>query len=156
MLGPAVQDVATEKVRYGRASLTIARSTPTFHFDDFDGLLAAYERGEAHATSVAAAFLRERVVDHTPSFDWRTATLLPLIRIVCEVSDDPKLEASTPTELADALVRVRASRGRRAGNAAARAQVAAKRGRRLFRLPLSPRAGKAPGLPPGTRAPSAS
>ena len=136
-----VQDVTTEKVRYGRASLSIARSSPAFHFGDFDELLTAYERGEARATSVAAAFLRERIVDHTPSFEWGTATITPLIKIVCEVSDDPKLVASTPTELADALVRARAAgnghAGNGRGNGRAQAEIAAKRGRRLFRLPLS-------------------
>ena len=102
-------DVATETVRYGRARLTIARSAPPAPlFEDFDMLLDSYERGKARASSVAAAFLRERVVDHTPSFEWRTARLTELIPIVCELSDEPKLKASTPTELADALVRARA------------------------------------------------
>jgi hypothetical protein len=136
-MGAGLQEVATEKVRYGRASLTIARSEPALHFDDFDDLLAAYERGEARATSVAAAFLRERVVDHTPSFEWATARLIPLIPIVCEVSEDPKLTATTPTELADALLRVRGSRAR---NGARPARRAVRPRRRLVRLPLRSKA----------------
>ena len=112
--------VAVETVRYGRARLTIARTAPASPFDDLDDLLDAYERGDARPTSVTAAFLRQRVVDHTPSFHWGTSKLTDLIPIVCAASDDPKLEASTPDELADALVRTRAGHppARLSGNGA--------------------------------------
>ena len=140
MSGIGQEAGAVEKVRYGRATLMIARSQPERHFDDFDDLLAAYERGEARATSVAAAFLRDRVVDHTPSFEWRTAKLRPLIPIVCGLSEDPKLEASTPTELADALVRAKAQSEERSGNGKAAPDSTPKRRARLFRIPLRSRA----------------
>lgn len=100
-------EVSVETVRYGRARLTVARSAPPRDLEGLAELVDAYSRGEARATSVAAAFLHQRVVDHSPSFDWRSAKLRQLIPIVCALSEDPKLEASTPTELADALMRAR-------------------------------------------------
>ena len=133
MSGPGRENGALEKVRYGRATLVIARSQPDRHFEDFDDLLAAYGRGEARATSVAAAFLRDRVVDHTPSFEWRTAKLTALIPVVCSLSEDPKIEASSPTELADALLAAHGRNGHK-GNGAAKTPQRPRR--RLFRIPL--------------------
>ena len=98
---------AVETVRYGRARLTVARSAPPRDLVGLDEVVDAYGRGEARPTSVAAAFLRQRVVDHSPSFDWRSARLVELIPIVCALSDEPALTASTPTELADELLRTR-------------------------------------------------
>jgi len=134
MFDPGDNGLATEVVRYGRARLTIARSQPPLTFTDFDELLAAYARGEAEATSVAAAFLRERVVDHSASFDWRTAKLRGLIPIVCELSESPKLEASTPKELADALARAAGHTPGANGSGPAGQRTR----KRLVRIPLPP------------------
>jgi hypothetical protein len=98
---------AVETVRYGRARLTVARSTPPRDLVGLGEVVEAYGRGQARATSVAAAFLRQRVVDHSPSFDWRSARLMELLPIVCALSDEPKLHASTPAELADELLGTR-------------------------------------------------
>jgi hypothetical protein len=93
-------------VRYGRARLTVLRSD---RLDEgrLGETLRAYEQGDARPASVARAFLRARVVDHSPSFEWRSAKPTELIPIIGAVSDPP-LEATTPKELADELVRMRA------------------------------------------------
>ena len=117
---------AVETVRYGRARLTVARSTPPRDLVGLAEAVEEYRRGEARATSVAAAFLRQRVVDHSPSFEWSSAQLTQLIPIVCALSDEPKLHASTPAELADELV----------GNGSNGTQPKAERETPSGRLPL--------------------
>ena len=102
------ESAAAVRVRYGRASLTVARSGPVGESGALAEVLDAYERGEARPASVARAFLRERVIEHSPSFEWRSVKLAELIPAVTAVSSDPELRAQTPKELADELVRARA------------------------------------------------
>jgi hypothetical protein len=98
------------RVRYGRARLTVATGGRLDADDPLGRAIDEYERGEARATTVARAYLRSRVVDHSPSFSWRNAKLSELIPLVTSVSAGPRLEAQSSAELADELVRLRTAR----------------------------------------------
>ncbi len=97
----------TEDVRYHRARLTVARAGPLDGDDRLGAALDSYEKGDVRPGTVAMAYLRARVVDHSPSFRWRGARLGELIPLVTSVSAGPKIEAETSRELADALVELR-------------------------------------------------
>ena len=97
----------TEDVRYHRARLTVARAGPLDGDDRLGQALDSYENGDVRPGTVAMAYLRARVVDHSPSFRWRGARLGELIPLVTSVSASPKIEAETSRELADALVELR-------------------------------------------------
>jgi hypothetical protein len=67
--------------------------------------LDGYRGGETSAEDVGWAFVRERVEKHSPTFSWRKADLERLIVLVSECSESPHIEARTPEELVDALVK---------------------------------------------------
>lgn len=96
---------ATEKIRYGRAVLTVecwvsVRGTRI-------GLaLQSYRRDEASAEDVAWAFVGEQVISHTSSFKWPDADLGRLLPRVSAVVTHPKLQARTPTALISELEKV--------------------------------------------------
>jgi len=105
-VGGRLSELGVEKLRYGRARLTVARSGPLTAADRLGDALDAYEKGEARPAVVANAYLRARVVDHSPSFRWRGTRLGELIPLVTSVAE-PAIEAETSRELADELVRLR-------------------------------------------------
>jgi len=99
---------ATCKKRYGRASLTIRRwggLGSLISESDLVKKLDGYRAGETSAEDVAWACVRERVEKHSPTFSWRKADLERLIVLVSECSGSPHIEARTPEELAEALVK---------------------------------------------------
>ena len=61
-------------VRHGRARLTISRSGEMSE-GDLGPAIKRYEKGEIDAEDLAWAFVRTRVVRHTPSFNWDGANL---------------------------------------------------------------------------------
>jgi hypothetical protein len=96
------------RVRYGRSRLTVAPSGPLDRDDALGRALDSYERGEPRAAAaVARAYLRDRITDHSPSFSWRGAKISELIPLVTGVSADPRIEAESSRELADALLALR-------------------------------------------------
>lgn len=90
------------KVRYGRATSTVERTDGVL-MTTLSDLLAAYRKGEASAEEVAGAFIKERVVEHSPTFKWEDIDLLKLLPRVTAVTTEPELKAKTPEELVPEL-----------------------------------------------------
>jgi hypothetical protein len=86
------------KVRYGRATLTIERTDGVF-MTALSDLLAAHRKEEVSAEEVAWAFIKERVVEHSPTFRWEDIDLLKLLPRVTAVTREPEIKAQTPAEL---------------------------------------------------------
>lgn len=86
------------KVRYGRATLTVERTDGVL-MSALSDLLSAHRKGEASAEEVAWAFIRERTVEHSPTFHWEDIDLLKLLPRVTAVSREPAIKAKTPEEL---------------------------------------------------------
>lgn len=93
------------KVRYGRATLTIAR-WGAVALSDTGEVIGRWREGEATPEDVAWAFVRSRVIDHSPSFEWEGADLGRLVELVAEVAHDPAIKARTVEELAPELDRI--------------------------------------------------
>jgi hypothetical protein len=97
------------KKRYGRATLTIRRwgghGALPIGRDELSRKVTAYRAGEATAEDVAWAFVRARVESHSPTFDWKSADLERLIKLVTDCSESPHLEVQTAQELAEELVK---------------------------------------------------
>lgn len=96
---------ATEKIRYGRAVLTVERWV-SVRATRIERALKAYRRNEATPDDVAWAFVKEQVFSHTPSFKWSDADLDRLLPRVIAVSSEPKLKARTPVELIPELEKI--------------------------------------------------
>jgi hypothetical protein len=98
-----LQEARQIRVRYGRAFLTVTR---------FGGLsggelkrcLSAYEDGETDAETLCWAFVRERVIDHTPSFDWEVVELPLLLDRIAGASTSPAFPSSDIEDVAATLV----------------------------------------------------
>jgi hypothetical protein len=90
-------------VRYGRARLTVSRSGE-WSEGDLGPAIERFEEGEIDAEALAWAFIRNRVVKHTPSFSWDDAELPLLLDRVVGVSTDPAFESSSPEDVAQVLV----------------------------------------------------
>jgi hypothetical protein len=88
----------TAKVRYGRATLTVLRSDAVF-LTPVAEALAGHDGGELSAEDVAAIFLAQREVEHSPTFDWDRVDLARLLPRVTAVSERPEIEATNPEEL---------------------------------------------------------
>lgn len=95
-------EAARSKVRYGRAVLTVQRSGAII-FTPIAEKLEEYRQGRMTAEDVAWTFVRTRVIGHSPSFDWDRADIDKLLPAVTAVSEDPKLEATSPAELVSDL-----------------------------------------------------
>lgn len=98
-----LRDVRRTRVRYGRAVLTIARFGG-LSGSELERSLAGYEAGDVEAEAVCWAFVRERVIDHTPSFNWADVELPLLLDRVVGVSTRPEFSSSEPEEVAAELV----------------------------------------------------
>jgi hypothetical protein len=97
-----LQATRTIKVRYGRARLTVKR------WGDVRGgevgeAVSAFARGEMDAKRLAWTFVRDRVQAASPSFDWGTADLARLVKLVAAESAEPPLSAGDPEALAAEL-----------------------------------------------------
>jgi hypothetical protein len=91
------------KIRYGRAVLTVSRFGGFGH-DDLADAVAAYEAGRVEAEEVCRIFIRRRVVDHSPSFDWGRVSFPLLLDRVAGASTSPKFSSSAPEDVASGLV----------------------------------------------------
>jgi hypothetical protein len=90
------------KVRYGRTTLTIERSDGVL-MTALSDLLRAHRKGEATKEEVAWAFIKERVVEHSPTFRWKDIDLLKLLPRVTAVTSEPEIKAKSPEELVPEL-----------------------------------------------------
>lgn len=86
------------KVRYGRATLTVERTDGVL-MSALSDLLSAHRKDEASAEEVAWAFIKERTVEHSPTFRWDGIDLLKLLPRVTAVSREPAIKAKTPEDL---------------------------------------------------------
>lgn len=90
------------KVRYGRATLTVERADGVL-MTALSDLLRAHLKDEVSAEEVALAFIKERVVEHSPTFRWEDIDLLKLLPRVTAVTREPAIKAKTPEELVPEL-----------------------------------------------------
>jgi hypothetical protein len=98
-----LQAARTIKVRYGRARLTVKR------WGDVRGgevgeAVSAFARGEMDAKRLAWTFVRDRVQAASPSFDWGTAELDRVVKLVVAESAEPRLTSADPEALAAELL----------------------------------------------------
>jgi hypothetical protein len=97
-----LRDDHRAKVRYGRATLTVERSDGVL-MTALSDLLRAHRKGEVSTEEVAWAFIKERVVEHSPTFSWEDIDLLKLLPRVTTVTTEPEVKAKTPEELVPEL-----------------------------------------------------
>jgi hypothetical protein len=95
------------KVRYGRATLTVERTDGVL-MTSLTELLGAHRKGEASAEDVAWAFIKERVVEHSPTLQWEDIDLLKLLPRVTGVTREPEIKARTPGGLVPELEAIEA------------------------------------------------
>ncbi|GIK83207.1 MAG: hypothetical protein BroJett024_43120 [Alphaproteobacteria bacterium] len=87
-----IPEVRTTRFRYGRATLTIARSG-NFLGGKLRSDIDAFERDELSAPELCAALVRDRIRRYWPSFSFDEADPLRLLALVTE---SPKTPSSTP------------------------------------------------------------
>jgi hypothetical protein len=92
------QLLATKKVRYGRANLSVSQMV-SVHLTPVEQVLRFHRQGKVSPEDVAWAFVKEQVTSHTPSFKWGDANLDKLLPRIISVAKDPKLKARNPNEL---------------------------------------------------------
>ena len=107
-----LREARQTRVRYGRAFLTVARFGG-LSGGELERCLTAYEGGNTDAEAVCWAFVRERVIDHTPSFSWENVELPLLLDHTVAVSTIPEFSSSEIEDVAEVLVN-EAQRGREA------------------------------------------
>lgn len=95
---------ATSRVRYGRAVLTICRHA-RLNGGALGGAIVAWERGELSSEELCQQFVRSRVREHTPSFNWDGADPKRLLRLVVAASQRPRFESADPAGVAQELAR---------------------------------------------------
>lgn len=93
------------KIRYGRARLTVVRFGGV-SCGDLGEAIRDFERGSIDAEELCWEFVRDRVVAHTPSFDWEEAELSLLLDRVVGVSTGPEFDSSSAEDVAQVLVDV--------------------------------------------------
>jgi hypothetical protein len=98
-----LREARQTRVRYGRAFLTVARFGG-LSGDELERCLTAYEDGNADAEAVCWAFVRKRVIDHTPSFSWENVELPLLLDRTVAVSTIPEFSSSEIEDVAEILV----------------------------------------------------
>ena len=92
------------KVRYGRATLTVKRRGALLGGSDLAQAISGYRRGEVDAETVAWAYVRARVVAHSPTFDWAKADRMRVVRLVAQASRNLHFRSRTPEGLARELI----------------------------------------------------
>jgi hypothetical protein len=90
-------------IRHGRARLTVLRSGELTE-GDVEPAISRFERGEIDAETLAWIFVRNRVVKHTPSFNWDDAELALLLDRIVAVTTEPSFVGSSAEEVAATLV----------------------------------------------------
>lgn len=93
----------TTRVRYGRATLTIAQ-TGGMVMSELGNAVADYESGELAAEQLCERFVRMRVKEHSPSFSWDEADPARVLRLVVEASEEPRFKSADVEHVADRLV----------------------------------------------------
>ena len=98
-----IEGIKEERVRYGRATLTIACSGGLG--GNLGRSISAFERGELSGEELCHDFVQARVRRHSPSFDWETADFDRVSGLVFGVSEDPVFSgSSSPESVASGLV----------------------------------------------------
>jgi hypothetical protein len=98
-----IEGPPTTRIRYGRATLTVAQSGGILMSELGEGV-EAYERGELTAEKLCQRFARTRVKEHSPSFSWDDADPERVLKLVVEASETPRFESVQPEHVADRLV----------------------------------------------------
>jgi hypothetical protein len=98
-----IEGPRTTRVRYGRATLTIAQSGGIVMSELGEGV-EAYERGELTAEKLCERFAGTRVKEHSPSFSWEDADSERVLKLVVEASEKPRFDSVQPRHVADRLV----------------------------------------------------
>lgn len=93
----------TTRVRYGRATLTIAQRGGIV-MSELGEAVAAYEAEELTAEELCERFVRARVTEHSPSFSWDEADQARVLVLVVDASEEPRFESAEPKHVADRLV----------------------------------------------------
>jgi len=91
-----------ERIRYGRATLTIECSASVL-MNPLEDALEEWRAGKKTDEEVAWVFIKRQTVKHSPSFDWENADLAVLLPRVTNVITEPVFTAQTPAELMDEL-----------------------------------------------------
>ena len=98
-----IEGPLTTRVRYGRATLTIAQSGGIVMSELGEGV-EAYEREELTAEKLCERFARTRVKEYSPSFSWEHADPERVLKLVVEASEKPRFDSVQPQHVADRLV----------------------------------------------------
>lgn len=98
-----IEGPPTTRVRYARATLTIARSGGIVMNEVGEGV-EAYESGELTAEKLCERFARTRVKEHSPSFSWDAADPERVLKLVVEASEKPRFDSAQPQHVANRLV----------------------------------------------------
>lgn len=98
-----IEGPPTTRVRYGRATLTIAQSGGMV-MNKLGECVEAYEIGELTAEKLCERFARTRVKEHSPSFSWDDADPKRVLKLVVEASRTPRFDSVQPQHVADRLV----------------------------------------------------
>jgi hypothetical protein len=98
-----IEGPPTTRVRYGRATLTIAQSGGVLMSELGEGI-DAYKKGELTAEKLCERFARTRVKEHSPSFSWDDADPERVLKLVVETSETPRFDSVQPQHVADRLV----------------------------------------------------
>lgn len=98
-----IEGPPTTRVRYGRATLTIAQSGGIV-MHELGESVEAYESGQLTAQRLCERFARTRVEEHSPSFSWDDADPERVLRLVVEASEKPRFDSAEPQHVADRVV----------------------------------------------------
>lgn len=93
----------TTRVRYGRATLTIAQ-TGGIAMSELNNAVADYESGDLTAELLCERFVRTRVTGHSPSFSWDEVDLVRVLKLVVDASEEPQFKSADVERVADRLV----------------------------------------------------
>jgi len=93
----------TTRVRYGRATLTIAQKGGIV-MGELGDAVADYEAGDLAAEDLCERFVRVRVTEHSSTFSWDEADPARVLKLVVEASEEPRFESADPEHVAARLV----------------------------------------------------
>jgi|GEM_PF-2320584 len=102
-----LQAARKAKIRYGRATLTIERSDSVL-MTPLTQALRAHREGEMTEEDVAWVFVKERVIEHSPTFSWEGVELAKLLPRVVAVTTEPEIKADIPSKLVAELEAIEA------------------------------------------------
>lgn len=93
----------TKRVRFGRATLTIAQRG-VIAIGTLGDAVRNYEGGKLTADELCECFVRMRIKEHSPSFSWERADQSRILKLVVDLSEEPLFESAEPKIVADCLV----------------------------------------------------